>query len=308
MILANSQIYPKPFKNSSELLDILEKRGLSVKDRDFALEILSKIGYYRLSAYFIPFYESKDYFVTNTTFSNIYELYEFDRELRVLIFRYLEQIEIALRAKISNTHAKYFGAFGYFEDKSSMDLNKNIKKTGANCYAELLAKISKEKERSNEVFIKHIREKYNSDELPIWALVEILSFGTLSKFFALLPKCIKKEIISSFGLILDVEIFQNWLIALTLIRNTCAHHSRIWNRCFTPAFKYPKKMKDFLKPSVKTNQIFFALSVMLVILKDSGLKDEITLLLKKYPKIDERKMGFLPDWQGLCPWASLECV
>ena len=306
MILANSQIYPKAFKNTSDLLNILEKRGLSLIDRDFAFDILGKIGYYRLSAYFIPFYENKDYFITHTTFRDIYELYEFDRELRVVIFKYLEQIEIALRAKISNTHAKYFGAFGYLEDKNS--LNREMKSNNGVLFDEFMDKIELEKSRSNEVFIKHIREKYNSDELPIWALVEILSFGTLSKFYALLPKYIKKEIISSFGLILDIKVFQNWLIALTLVRNTCAHHSRIWNRCFTPAFKYPKKMKEFLNPSVKTNQIFFALSVMLVLLKDSGLKEQIILLLKKYPKIDESKMGFLPDWQGLYPWYSLECL
>ena len=241
MILANSQIYPKAFKNTSDLLNILEKRGLSLIDRDFAFDILGKIGYYRLSAYFIPFYENKDYFITHTTFRDIYELYEFDRELRVVIFKYLEQIEIALRAKISNTHAKYFGAFGYLEDKNS--LNREMKSNNGVLFDEFMDKIELEKSRSNEVFIKHIREKYNSDELPIWALVEILSFGALSKFYALLPKYIKKEIISSFGLILDIKVFQNWLIALTLVRNTCAHHSRIWNRCFTPAFKYPKKMK-----------------------------------------------------------------
>lgn len=304
MILANSQICPKAFKNTSNLLDILEKRGLGLIDRDFAFDILGKIGYYRLSAYFIPFYENKDYFITHTTFRDIYELYEFDRELRVVIFKYLEQI--ALRAKTSNTHAKYFGAFGYLEDKNS--LNREMKSNNGVLFDEFMDKIELEKSRSNEVFIKHIREKYNSDELPIWALVEILSFGTLSKFYALLPKYIKKEIISSFGLILDIKVFQNWLIALTLVRNTCAHHSRIWNRCFTPAFKYPKKMKEFLNPSVKTNQIFFALSVMLVLLKGSGLKEQIILLLKKYPKIDESKMGFLPDWQGLYPWSSLECL
>lgn len=306
MIYTNSQIYPKPFKNTSNLLDILEKRFLRVEDKDFALDILGKVGYYRLSAYFVPFYESKDYFVTNTTFSDIYELYEFDRELRAVIFRYLEQIEIALRAKISNAHAKYFGAFGYLEDESSLD--RKIKNNDKILFDEFMTKIKLEKSRSNEVFIKHIREKYGSDELPIWALVEILSFGTLSKLYALLPKILKKEIVATFDKRLDIKIFENWLLGLTMVRNACAHHSRIWNRSFTLSFKYPKKMKDFLNPSVKTNQIFFALSVMLVLLKNSELKDEILLLLRKYPKIDESKMGFLPDWQGLCPWASLECV
>ena len=48
--------YPKPFKTISELLEILKNRGLIINDDKFASDFLYNVNYYRLSAYFIPFY------------------------------------------------------------------------------------------------------------------------------------------------------------------------------------------------------------------------------------------------------------
>lgn len=111
--------YPKPFKTISELLEILKNRGLIINDDKFASDFLYNVNYYRLSAYFIPFYESENVFKSNVTFENICELYEFDKELRGIIFKYLEQIEIILRTRISHTHARGYGAFGYLSNENS---------------------------------------------------------------------------------------------------------------------------------------------------------------------------------------------
>ena len=145
-------------------------------------------------------------------------------------------------------------------------------------------------------------EKYNTNDLPLWALSEILSFGTLTKLYTILPIALKKEIASSFNENLDIKVFDNWLLELTVVRNTCAHHARMWNRKFTISFKYPKQITNFLDNSVSTNQIFFALSVMLVLLKDNKLKDELASLFKKYPNVDKRKMGFTDNWQEFTIW------
>ena len=295
--------YPKPFKTISELLEILKNRGLIISDDKFASDFLYNVNYYRLSAYFIPFYESKNVFKSNVAFENICELYEFDKELRGIIFKYLEQIEIILRTRISHTHAREYGAFGYLNNENSLNRTYERKRDNVKTlYKEFIEKVEQEKSRSNEVFIKHIREKYNTNDLPIWALSEILSFGTLTKLYAILPKALKKEIANSFNKNLDIEIFDNWLLGLTVIRNTCAHHARIWNRKFTPSFKYPKKLNDFLSKEVKNNQIFFALSVMLVFLNNNKLKDELASLFKKYPNVDKRKMGFTDNWQEFKIW------
>ena len=295
--------YPKPFKTISELLEILKNRGLIISDDKFASDFLYNVNYYRLSAYFIPFYESENVFKSNVTFENICELYEFDKELRGIIFKYLEQIEIILRTRISHTHAREYGAFGYRNDENSLNKSYKIRNNSTKTvYDEFMEKVEQETNRSNEVFIKHIKEKYKTNHLPIWALSEILSFGTLTKLYTILPKILKKEIANSFHENLDIKVFDNWLLGLTVVRNTCAHHARMWNRKFTISFKYPKQITNFLDSLVSTNQIFFALSVMQVLLKDNKLKDELASLFKKYPNVDKRKMGFTDNWQEFKIW------
>lgn len=297
--------YHKPFKKIDELLEILRTRGLIINDYEFASNFLENVNYYRLSAYFIPFYENKDNFKSKTTFESIYNLYEFDRELREIIFNELAKFEVILRAKIAYTHAKYFGAFGYLKDENA--LNKTYKRKNDNTktlYDEFMDKIKIEKSRSNEVFIKHIKTKYNTDDLPIWALSEIISFGTLSRLYSLLPKHLKQEVANSFNVNLDIKVFENWIIVFCMLRNTCAHHARIWNRQFTPSFKYPKKLSNFLNKESKTNQIFFALSIIIMLLKNTEFKDKIFNLFEKYPNIDKAKMGFIDNWQDFTIWRN----
>ena len=295
--------YSKPFKEISELLEILKNRRLIINDYQFATDFLHNVNYYRLSAYYIPFYESPNLFKDNVRFEDICNLYEFDKELRGVIFKYLEQIEIILRTKITHNHARKYGAFGYRNDENSLNKAYKIRNNSTKTvYDEFMEKVEQETNRSNEVFIKHIKEKYKTNHLPIWALSEILSFGTLTKLYTILPKILKKEIANSFHENLDIKVLDNWLLGLTVVRNTCAHHARMWNRKFTISFKYPKQITNFLDSLVSTNQIFFALSVMLVLLKDNKLKDELASLFKKYPNVDKRKMGFTDNWQEFKIW------
>ena len=295
--------YSKPFKEISELLEILKNRRLIINDYQFATDFLHNVNYYRLSAYYIPFYESPNLFKDNVRFEDICNLYEFDKELRGVIFKYLEQIEIILRTKITHNHARKYGAFGYRNDENSLNKSYKIRNNSTKTvYDEFMEKVEQETNRSNEVFIKHIKEKYKTNHLPIWALSEILSFGTLTKLYTILPKILKKEIANSFHENLDIKVLDNWLLGLTVVRNTCAHHARMWNRNFTISFKYPKQITNFLDSLVSTNQIFFALSVMLVLLKDNKLKDELASLFKKYPNVDKRKMGFTDNWQEFKIW------
>ena len=191
--------YSKPFKEISELLEILKNRRLIINYYQFATDFLHNVNYYRLSAYYIPFYESPNLFKDNVRFEDICNLYEFDKELRGVIFKYLEQIEIILRTKITHNHARKYGAFGYRNDENSLNKAYKIRNNSTKTvYDEFMEKVEQETNRSNEVFIKHIKEKYKTNHLPIWALSEILSFGTLTKLYTILPKILKKEIANSF--------------------------------------------------------------------------------------------------------------
>ena len=94
--------YIKPALTYAAQLSQLKDRGLIIDDEQLFLEILEKKSYYRLSGYWYPFLADKEnhLFKEGSSFKAAYKLYCFDRELRQLVIREIEKIEIAVRAKM----------------------------------------------------------------------------------------------------------------------------------------------------------------------------------------------------------------
>lgn len=307
--LKNQQnTYQKEHKTFEEQLKLLKERGLIISNEKYVLTKLQHINYYRLSAYFLPFQhpknsENKNKFLPNTTFEDIIKLYYFDTELRKIIFEAIEVVEIYLRTQIAYYHSKSYDAFGYL-DISTLRANKQTE------FDELHQDILKEKERSKEVFIKHFRNKYKTNDLPIWTVVEIISFGSLSKLFMILQEKEQNEVISCMGGINKVVFFK-WFKALSSVRNACAHHSRLWNKTLGVSFEVPNNNQAFKELSNSKNKIFFALSVIEYILTCIGedeieFKIKIKVLLKKYQQINLEKMGFIENWENNPIWSDNE--
>ena len=89
--------YNKTPISFEEQLNVLEQRKLVVENKEEAIHFLQAISYYRLSAYFLPYQKVKDNFNEQVTFRQIIDTYLFDKELRLLVFDCVEQIEIAIR-------------------------------------------------------------------------------------------------------------------------------------------------------------------------------------------------------------------
>ena len=89
----------KPPTTYTRQMVILRSRGCAIEDEVFAESALSRINYYRLSAYFLPFKAGDDSYLPGTSFNNIYRLYEFDRKMRNTLARAIEAAEVNLRAK-----------------------------------------------------------------------------------------------------------------------------------------------------------------------------------------------------------------
>ncbi len=98
-------IYNKPALSFNDQINLLESRGLTINDRTRTIRHLSNVSYYRMSAYMLPFKKRDstgkiiDVFLEGTTWDDIYNLYKFDRKLRLLVFDAIERIEIALRTQ-----------------------------------------------------------------------------------------------------------------------------------------------------------------------------------------------------------------
>ncbi|MDY3204968.1 MAG: Abi family protein [Arcobacter sp.] len=305
--------YKKSFKTFDEQLVILKERKLHISNDSFVLSKLQRINYYRLSAYFLPFQysknsEKKDIFLEDTTFEDILQLYYFDCELRKIVFVAIESIEIYFRTQITYYHALKYGAFGY--------LKKENFETSQEFFDKIKSNLKEETKRSEESFIKHFKDEYNTDELPLWAVVEVVSFGTISKLYSILKTQEQEAIILKLKGI-NKKVFKNWLHGLSVIRNICAHHSRLWNKTLGVKFEIPRKMKEFTSikkieknVEIKLNdKLFFVLNVIEYILNSIGedeinFKSEIKDLFHKYPNVKIESMGFIEDWEQNSIWKN----
>lgn len=309
--------YQKKFKTFDEQLILLKQRKLNITNDSFVLSKLQRINYYRLSAYFLPFKQlqdtdKKDDFLENTSFENIIQLYYFDSELRKIIFEAIESIEIYFRTQITYSHALRYESFGYLE-KDNFECSQSF-------FEKVLLNLKDETKRSEEIFIKHFKDTYQTTDLPLWAVVEVVSFGTISKLYSILKTNEQKEVISKLKGI-NNNVFKNWLHGLSVVRNICAHHSRLWNKTLGVKFEIPRKLNEFKSikrtslvdgREIKLNdKIFFVLSIIEFILSSIGedeieFKTKIRNLIKKYPKVKYESMGFIENWEQNPIWKDEE--
>ncbi|MDQ3288212.1 MAG: Abi family protein [Pseudomonadota bacterium] len=222
--------YPKQALSFSDQLAQLQQRGLEVVDPARAMHWLQRVSYYRLSAYFLPFKDGED-FLPGTEFNDIAGLYIFDRKLRLLVLDAIERIEVALRTAITYEIGHAYGPFGHTDPANfapSFD------------HAKFMAELSVEERRAKETFASHFRRKYTGEpHLPVWMATELLSFGTVSMLYSALSPPIKRKLASEYGV--PDRHFGSWLHSLSYLRNTCAHHKRLWNRQFAIKPQLPSR-------------------------------------------------------------------
>lgn len=233
--------YQKPPLTIAAQLNKLKDRGLDLGNEQRAERYLNTIGFYRLSAYFIPFEDpqhtgTEHVFVPGTHLDDVLDLYIFDRELRLLVLESLERIEVAVRACWVNALTLETGdAHAYIDRHYFKSPQKHLQQ---------LNRVAQDLQDSHELFVRHYRKKYNEPFLPpAWAMAETLSFGALSHWYAdTKSNKVKKAVADLLGMP-TVELSESVLAALTLVRNTCAHHSRLWNRQFTKQIPYIRNLR-----------------------------------------------------------------
>lgn len=107
------------------------------------------------------------------------------------------------------------------------------------------------KRNSKAPFVKNFRENYEGGELPIYALVEIFSFGILSKFYKNMKNADKKEVAKEFGV--GYTYLESWLESISYVRNICAHYGRLYNAKLS---KTPRIYNQYRETGIGSNRIF----------------------------------------------------
>ncbi len=296
-------IFPKPVLTADEQVDLLVRRGMIVNDRQRALHCLQHINYYRLRAYWLPdevvAAPGHHAFRAGTDFDRIINLYNFDRNLRLLVMDAIECVEISVRTGWAYVLAHRFGASAH-EDSTLF--------TDYDTYASSVNNLKSELGRSKEKFVAHHRRNYpNHPLLPIWAACEVLSFNQLSVWFENLVHAPDRVEIAK-PLRIDEQVLSSFLHHLTYVRNVCAHHGRLWNREITITMKIPRRPADWAAdfnahaPTLLYNTLVMLALLVSQISPQNTWCSKLKALISEYPGVDITSMGFRADWHSLSCW------
>ena len=239
---------PRPLKRpttTTEQILLLRSRGMDV-DEALARQWLPHVGYYRLSAYWYPAKardaseRRTDKFDAPITFHHVAALYEADRKLRTLVHDGMERIEVAVRAHVGDLLCST-DALAYRDPSRFRDSFKHA------AWLETAKKRAIRARKHNEA-IRHHDNEYGG-QYPFWVLADVLDFADVSRLFEGLPTKDQRHVAEGLGVTLALDRLsksqQNkakkhsplarWLEQLTIVRNICAHHGRLWNRSLMPA-------------------------------------------------------------------------
>ena len=289
--------YINTAKSIPDLVSMMQSRGLSVINQADAAVFLKSVPYFRFAAYLRPMESDKQAhtYKPGSTFESAVALYDFDAALRLLAFSCIQTIEIALRSSMIQVFTEVYGPFWFSDERLARNKFN---------YVDNISSLAQELGRSKEDFIRDHYLKYGKDSFPpAWKVLELASFGELTKlFFNFADNTVKKQIARLYG-IPQHEILESWMRSIGGLRNCCAHHNRIWNRKLSDMPQLPRKLSGkwltcFDFPPFR---LYAALSCMTYWLNavkpNNTFSQDLNTLLEAHPEVDTAAMGFPPVWK-----------
>ncbi len=338
--------FTKPAVTVERQLEILQQRGLSVRQPERAKRFLEVVSFFRLSIYMRPFQvpgNNDHLFKSNSEFKQIVDLYAFDRELRLLVIDAIERVEVAVRASLNNhMSCKYqsdtvnSGSHWYLNQrlfkqrydhqrlisdlegkqaKEASQLRRDIDKINSS-HAAIEIKQQRIAQRTKENYPRFYQQSYQTPALmPGWAMTEELTLGSLSHIYqGLIRDADRKAIARRFDI--PHEVLVSWLHTLNFVRNCCAHHSRLWNRELSvqpkiprgELWQLPERLTDSqIQPQRRIYVVLLLLAhLMRQVSPDSQWHNKVKALIVLHPDVPLFPMGFPDDWQSHVFWSSAD--
>lgn len=276
----------KSARTYDDQVGILKSRDLIIENEELAKSILRNVGYYKLSGYYKFFYKASNetkekHFREGTKFEDIYNLYLLDKELRDLVFSVISDIEISFKSNIAYITSHKYGVEVW---KDARVLPDDVR---------LFIKKELSKSAKNPI-IKHHIDNYDG-KYPVWVVMEILSFGTVSKMYQGLPVDDKKDIAKVYYNHKH-QYIEQWMESITNLRNKCAHHERVIGESIN--IKTDKSMKGY-----KVGSLFIVMLAFKQLINDDIqwklFMDKLSKLVDKYSFDKLDLIGFPENWEEI---------
>lgn len=296
---------------------VLMKKYITFRQRKKMREFLGYAGYFRASRYGKFLLTQVNAFGSKADSKVFFELYDFDVQLRLLLFKYCKKAEVRFKSAIANAVSLKTGDAGFYLDrqyytptKSEKDKkNRNRNITFFN--TKFFANLTNDEEKLRRDVVKHpeLRE-YRKGEtrqnnvLPVWAAFSYFEMGTMVMIYSYLRGDLRKEVLnytySQNNYKKEVtKQMDTWLDAVRNLRNYCAHHSMVVGMTSSVVIPDNRDSADVLPDNTNLYSRLYALKKILPQKDADMLARELEKLISK-TKIDIYKMNVLPaNWKEL---------
>ena len=244
-------------------------------------------------------------------------MYDFDMQLRLLLFKYCKKAEVYFKSAIANAISLKTGDAGFYLDKqyytparSEKDKktrNKNVLFFNTRFFAGLTS----DEEKLRRDVVKHPELKEyrrggtrQNNVLPVWAAFSYFEMGTIVMLYSYLRGDLRKEVLNYTypGNNYKKETtkqMDTWLDAIRNLRNYCAHHSMLAGMTSSVVIPDNRDSSDVLPDNTNLYSRLYALKKILPQKDGDMLAEELDKLIWK-TKLDIYKMNILPtNWRAL---------
>ena len=246
----------KEYKNSDELLDYIILKGVSVNDREFALNKIKTYSYYSIiNTYKDVFKNEKNEYKKNVLFEEIFALFEFDKNLRSIFLKYSLEVEMILKSLLAETLSSRYGIKDYLVKENFDDtIDKTIITESINVIKEEI-----NKQNGKHEAVTHYIDEYGF--VPPFVLTKILTLGELSRLYAMLKQSDRQSISKNFKL--SDRVLKQIIINMTMIRNICAHNDRLFSFHSKFRISFKNIQKNYNEKSVNIYMIMKCMESLL---------------------------------------------
>lgn len=296
---------------------VLMKKYITFRQRKKMREFLGYSGYFRASRYGKFLLTQVNAFGSKADSKVFFELYDFDVQLRLLLFKYCKKAEVRFKSAIANAVSLKTGDAGFYLDrqyytptKSEKDKktrNRNITFFNTKFFANL----TNDEEKLRRDVVKHpeLREyrkggTRQNNVLPVWAAFSYFEMGTIVMIYSYLRGDLRKEVLdytySASNYKKEVtKQMDTWLDAVRNLRNYCAHHSMVVGMTSSVVIPDNRDSTDVLPDNTNLYSRLYALKKILLQQDADMLMNELDRLISR-TKIDVYKMNILPaNWKDL---------
>jgi abortive infection bacteriophage resistance protein len=320
LFILGSEKMSKTFLTYSEqIYKLKNEKNLIIDDESYAVEMLKQVGYFKLIGGYKHLFKNKTThkYKDNTHFYDIVGLYTFDESLREINMKYILKAEQQLKSLISyyfcdkygDTNAAYLtkSNYNYTTYRNRQDTDKLVKMLYDNYISR----------KTDYPYIEHYKIKHG--DLPLWVLINALTFGNISKMYRLLPQGLQISISKNYRSLNEKKLGQI-ITVMTKFRNACAHGERFFTYRTTDSIpdlpihgklSIPKKGSQYIYGKNDLFSVMISLYYLLPREIFSEYKKSVNKLIKSYLKNSPinsseflSEIGFPQNWSNITRYKS----